>query len=234
MNRILVINSDPATQEEIRVALEYDCVEVICADSVHDALQIYLDQDFTLVILDSALSECDGYRLLEIMQAAKSVPILVLSSKGNQTNRGKNTGKVDAQLFSGKAYTLQDCLQLAHQIIHSCVKMGGSDRYRCVLICGKDLVIDPDKREVKLKNKPLDLTRKEFEILYCLASHPEQVLSREQLYSLIWNEDTAFDVDEVVKAHIKAIRKKLSPDGTKYIQNIWGSGYRFHIDKGNG
>ena len=81
-----------------------------------------------------------------------------------------------------------------------------------------------------LKGQQLELTKKEFDLLFCLAKHPGQVLSREQIYDYVWNEDTAFNVDDVVKAHIKAIRKKLSPADTKYIQTVRGVGYRFQID----
>ena len=81
-----------------------------------------------------------------------------------------------------------------------------------------------------LKGQSLELTKTEFDILFCLAKHPGQVLSREQIYDYVWNGDSAFNVDDVVKAHIKAIRKKLAAADTQYIQNVWGVGYRFQID----
>lgn len=90
-----------------------------------------------------------------------------------------------------------------------------------------DLIIDPVKHQTTLKGEPLNLTRKEFDLLFHLA---RQVLSREQLYSAVWNEDTAFNVDEQVKAHIKALRRKLAPSGKELIQNEWGVGYRFSPD----
>ena len=78
----------------------------------------------------------------------------------------------------------------------------------------------------------MELTRKEFDLLFCLARHPGQVLSREQLYNLVWTEDNAINVDDVIKTHIKTLRKKLSQADTEYIQNVWGVGYRFQINQG--
>lgn len=99
------------------------------------------------------------------------------------------------------------------------------------LAFGKNFIIEPLKRQVIVHDRMIDLTRKEFDLLFCLASHPGQVLSREQLYSQIWDTDTAFDVDEIVKSHIKTLRKKLAGSDIDYIKNVWGVGYRFDTEK---
>lgn len=89
------------------------------------------------------------------------------------------------------------------------------------------MIIDPLTRQVQLNGKALPFTRKEFDLLYCLASNPGQVFSREQLYDQVWDEHATYNVDEVVKAQIKLLRQKLSMTGKDYIQNVWGVGYRF-------
>lgn len=95
------------------------------------------------------------------------------------------------------------------------------------LAFGKNLVIDPHTRQVILGGRELKLTPKEFDLLFCLASNPGRVFSREQLYAQIWDEYSAYNVDEVVKAQIKSLRRKLSDVGKEYIKNVWGIGYRF-------
>ncbi|MGN0322899.1 MAG: response regulator transcription factor [Oliverpabstia sp.] len=232
LQQILVIDDDPLAQNELRKELENDGAEVVCVSSVYEALQTFLNRELSLVILDVGLSECDGYRLLEVMQTAKPIPILALSSKSRKPYKGVDSAKCEDFLCAGKPYCLQDSLKLAQQAIHSCIACDAQSQYHYTLVCGKDLIINPDKREVLLKGHPLELTRKEFDLLFCLARHPGQVLSREQLYSQVWAEDKAINVDEVVKTHIKTIRKKLSQAGTEYIQNVWGVGYRFQIDQG--
>ena len=120
-------------------------------------------------------------------------------------------------------------MKLAKRAICSHSGCEAAKKCHYALVCGKDLIINPDKREVLLKGQALELTKTEFDLLLYLAKHPGQVLSREQIYNHVWDEDAAFNVDDVVKAHIKAIRKKLSSADTQYIQNVRGVGYRFQI-----
>ena len=228
--RILIIDDDPAGQDEVRKELESDCTEVVCVESVHEALQTFLNREFALVILDADLSECDGYRLLEVMQAAKPVPILAISSKNRRPHEQSNSLKRQNDIHIGEPYSLQDSLKLAKYAVCSYTEREMTSGYHYALVCGKDLIINLDKREVLLKGQSLELTKTEFDLLFYLAKHPGQVLSREQIYTHVWDEDTAFNVDDVVKAHIKAIRKKLSSADTQYIQNVWGVGYRFQIN----
>ena len=77
-----------------------------------------------------------------------------------------------------------------------------------------------------LQETAIELTRKEFDLLYLMASHPGQVFTRNQLYSKVWDDDCTVNVDDSVKAHIKTLRKKLLD--ADYIQNVWGVGYRFN------
>ena len=95
------------------------------------------------------------------------------------------------------------------------------------LTFGTDLIIDPLHRQVLSKGSLLKLTRKEFNMLHFLASHPGQVFTREQLYTRIWRCDSDFNVDEAVRSHIKFLRRKLASSGKEYIQTVWGIGYRF-------
>ena len=228
--RVLVINDDPAEQKEICSELEQDCTEVICVESVQDALHVFLNYEFILVILDADMSECDGYGLLEVMQTAKPTPILALSSRYRRYFEGEASYNNRYDTTSEKPYCLKDSMQLVQHAIFSVLSHENIAKCNYALVCGKDLVINPDKREALLKGQPLKLTRTEFDILVFLATHPGQVLSREQIYDHIWNENSAFNIDDVVKAHIKAIRKKLIDADTQYIQTVWGVGYRLQID----
>lgn len=217
--RVLVINDDPAEQNEVRSELESDCTEVICVKLVQEALRTFLSHEFALVILDANLSECDGYSLLEVMQTAKPTPILALSSRYRKVSEGAASPNNMFDIHSEMSYCLKDSLQLTQRAICSFSECETVERCHFAFVCGKDLVIDPDKRKVLLKGQSLELTKTEFDILFFLAKHPGQVLSREQIYDHVWNEGSAFNVDDVVNAHIKAIRKKLSTADAQYIQS---------------
>ena len=95
------------------------------------------------------------------------------------------------------------------------------------LTFGTELVINPLYRQVHLKGRSIQLTRREFDLLYLLASRPGQVFSREQLYRHIWNTDTEFGVGEAVRFQIKSLRKKLTRTGSNYIQSVREIGYCF-------
>ena len=131
----------------------------------------------------------------------------------------------------GKPYTLEECLAQAKSLIHLYEGVARQEFIYPEMNFEGGLSIRPTHRSVYVNGTLISLTRKEFDILFCMANHPGQVLSREQLYSYVWDSDTSFNIDEVVKAHIKTLRKKLSVYSHKYIENVWGVGYRF-ITKG--
>ena len=223
--RILIIDNHIPVNDAIRDILESDCTDVVHVKSVREALEVFLNQEFSLVILDVAIPECDGYRLLEVMQTAKPIPILVLSSKAEEYRNDSEEGNKENR------YIQQDSLKLARHFMMSEVKKNTDKSCCCyTLVCGNDLLINPNQREVLLKGCEIKLTKTEFDLLFCLASHPGQVLSREQIYRQVWSDEALVNVDEVVKAHIKSLRKKLAPADIEYIQNVWGVGYRFQPD----
>lgn len=124
-------------------------------------------------------------------------------------------------------YTLDECLAQGQALIRLYEELLQQCNQDDELYFQDGLRINLVKRMVTFKGLPINLARKEFDILFCLASHPGQVLSREQLYSYVWDTETSFNVEEVVKSHIKTLRRKLSVCGNEYIENVWGVGYRF-------
>ena len=125
-------------------------------------------------------------------------------------------------------YSMEECLAQAQSLMQMYIDLHPEAKSCITLVFGKNLIIDPECRQVFLKGKELKLTRKEFDLLFCLASNPGKVFTRDQLYDRLWDEQSAFNVDDVVKAHIKALRQKLSVSEMEYIKNVWGVGYRFH------
>ncbi len=96
---------------------------------------------------------------------------------------------------------------------------------------GMDIIIGPRKRQVFINSKSIKLTRKEFDLLLCLAIHAGQVLSREQHWTIIWHivYNLVYDIDDTVKVHIKTLRKNLTQEGVDCIGTVWEIGYRFNL-----
>ncbi len=224
---ILIINEDVSESEQIKNNLSGAGTNVICACSLHEALAAFISTEFCLVILDADMSAEDDHRLLKSMRTTKSTPIMVLSSQIHHNGRihAFNAG---AHAYMGKPYTQEECLAQAHSLIQMYIDMNPHGNICYTLAFGNELVIDPSTRQVFIKGKEVKFTRKEFDMLFCLASNPGKVFSREQIYDQVWDEQSAFNVDDVVKAHIKAVRQKLSETDSEYIKNVWGVGYQFH------
>lgn len=227
--KVLIIDDDLNTCRQIKYSLQSVTTDVYYAFSVDEGMRRFMEQEYCLVIMDIALSETDGEELLKIMRRAKTIPVLVLSSKPGLENR-LSAYQAGAHAYLEKPYELEECLAQAESLMELYVGLKTQVERCYTLVFGMDLMIDPERRTVTLKGQALNLTRKEFELLFCLASHAGQVLSREQLYSQVWNNENTYNVDETVKSHIKTLRKKLTPADQEYIKNVWGIGYRFVDD----
>ena len=227
---ILIINEDEEEIKELQNFFAAEGSTVFCVKTVDDAIACFANNDLCLIILDADLSVEDDHRLLRVMRKSKNTPILVLSSQSEHRHR-LETLKAGAHAYMGSPYSLEECLAQAQSLMQMYMESHPNEHKCFTLAFGKDLIIDPEKRKVFLKGKELHFTRKEFDLLFCLASSPGKVFTREQLYDCVWNEYTAYNVDDVVKAHIKALRQKLSEGEMEYIKNVWGVGYRFHHEQ---
>lgn len=228
MNKaVLIINTDTVEAQAIKKNLSSPNTKVICVSSMNEALWFIGQMDFCLIILDAEISAEDDHQLLVAIRKTKTTPILILSSQSCHVERMR-VFQAGAHAYIGEPYSLEECLAQAQALMQLYCELREPSEICYTLAFGKDLVIDPLKRQVLLNGKDLRFTRKEFDLLFCLASNPGQVFSREQLYSHVWDEDTIYNVDDVVKAHIKALRRKLSDTEVTYIKNVWGIGYKFH------
>lgn len=224
--KVLIIDADLAVCKEIKYALQSETTDAYYALSVKEGFELFTKQHFCLVIMDILLSEMDGVELLQAIRQTKPVPILVLSAKADTKDK-VSALKAGANVYLHKPYELEECLAHAQSLMELYADLHTAESRCYTLAFGMDLIIDPVRHQATLKGEPLKLTRKEFELLFTLASHAGQVLSRDQLYSLVWSENNGYNVDELIKTHIKTLRRKLTPAGAEYIRNIWGIGYQF-------
>ena len=223
---ILVISSDEREKYGIFSRLSSSTTAVYVTSTVQEAMPYLTDQRLCLVILDAEISQKDNHTLLKSIKKLKTTPILVLSSQPGHAQR-LETLKAGAHAYMGTPYTMEECLAQAQSLMQIYVDSHPEKHTYFTLAFGDNLVIDPSTRQVFIKDKEIKFTRKEFDLLFWLASNPGQVFSREQLYDHVWDEDSVYNVDDVVKAHIKALRRKLSDTDVAYIKNVWGIGYRF-------
>lgn len=229
--KVLIIGNGLGICQEIKCALQNKMIEVHYVFSADEGIKLLIQHSFFLVIIDIAQSEINGIEILKLIRRIRLIPVLVLSSTEEESERIA-AFKAGAHGYLKKPYTIDECLAQAYSLMELYIQSHTAENSRHTLAFGKNLIISLDKHQAILMGEPMNLTRKEFDLLFYLASHAGQVLSREQLYRAVWNEDSAYNVDESVKSHIKSLRKKLFPLGKEYIQNEWGVGYRFSLEDG--
>lgn len=215
--------------QAIKENLSSPDTKIICVSSMDEGLYLIQQIEFCLIIIDVEISAEKDYQLLTTIRKSRTTPILVLSSKNCRIERMR-VFQAGAHAYIGEPYTLEECIVQAQSLMRLYCELKNPSEICYTLAFGKELVINPFSRQVIFNGKNLYLTRKEFDLLFCLASNPGQVFSREQLYSHVWDEYAAYNVDEGVKAQIKSLRQKLSITGNEYIKNVWGVGYRFHVE----
>ena len=228
--QILLIDDDLPLCRKLREALQDDTTEVRYFIDTAEALDSFMRHRYCLVIIDPALEDMDGRELLRTMRQAKAVPILVLTGTLSLEDEIELLS-LGATVCNSKPIDLRRCTAQAHALIRLYMESEHTEKQYYTLTFGTELVINPLHRQVHLKERAIQLTRREFDLLYLLASRPGQVFSREQLYSHIWNTDTEFGVDEAVRFQIKSLRKKLTRTRGSYIQTVRGIGYRFDSEK---
>lgn len=165
------------------------------------------------MILDACISAEDDHKLLKAMRKTRTTPILILSSQSCHVERLKVL-QAGAHAYIGHPYSLEECLAQAQALMQLYCDLKPQKEVCYTLAFGKNLIIDPLTRQVQLNGENLQFTRKEFDLLFCLASNPGQVFSREQLYEQVWDEHAAYNVDDVVKSQIPPGRR--TPAGAPY------------------
>lgn len=228
---ILVISSEHTICNEITNVLESTYAVVFCVKSSVQALEMIMKNTYSLIIFDSLVHDMDGNVLLQIIHQLCRSPILVLTRQREIDNRMKmlDLGADDCLVWPASR---EDLIVRAEV----CVKKGiYAEILRPVVIEEIGLAIDPGKRSVEINKKAVILTRREFDILYLLASNPGVVFSKEEIYAEIWEEKFVKDESNIM-SHIGRLRKKLGQEVGTYIETIWGIGYRFvnNEDKNSG
>lgn len=224
-NRILVIDDDLAVCRSIQDAMQNDYTDVCCTMSVDEALDAFAAYDYGLIIVGRCSSGADSMEILHIIRQTKTTPILILAEKLSE-DETVALFHAGANAVLEKPIDMPVCVAQANSLIQLYIEQ--TEKWtKHPLIFGTELIIDPVYRQVIVDGKQLALTRKEFDLLVCLARHPEQVWSRTQLYSQVWDDDLGISGENAVKSHIGNLRKKLADMGKAYIKTSWGIGYKF-------
>lgn len=228
---ILMIEDNESVCEMLQMFFEKENWEVTFVHDGKEGLDTYLDNSnkYDFIILDIMLPSMDGTTILrEIRKVDVQVPIIMLTAKDTESDEviGLEIGADDyvTKPFSPLTLVARIKSTARRMDVASEGEIGADRAYD---IETEHLKINNNTREIILYGEPLeDLTPKEFDLLYTLASSPRRVFSREQLLEQVW-EYEYFGDERTVDAHIKKLRQKLLKNGPQVIQTVWGVGYKF-------
>jgi len=223
--KILVVDDDAKILKIVKHCLEKEGFLVATAADGESALTMVKREQPDLVILDLMLPKLNGFDVCRVLTAENNVPIIILSAKGDELDRivGFRLGVDD---YLTKPFSPVELVLRVQAVIRR-VQGWRKNQVNQAVEYGA-LRIDPGARAVTINGMPVNLTSKEFELLWLLVSNPQQVFTRMQLLNKIWHSDYEGD-ENTVTVHIRRLREKIEPEPSSpsYIRTVWGVGYKF-------
>ncbi|HAK46211.1 MAG TPA: DNA-binding response regulator [Spirochaeta sp.] len=225
MKKILIIEDDKSIAELERDYLEADGFEVEIAGEGNEGLELALTDGYSLIILDLMLPGLDGFSVCRRLRAETEVPVLMVSARKDDIDKIRGLG-LGADDYITKPFSPGELVARVKSHIKRYNRLTERERKPLELNV-RGLRIEPDSRRVFLNGKEVVLTGKEFDVLFMLASNPDRVYTKEEIFQRNW-EDSFGDITTVT-VHIRKIREKIEydPSNPQYIETIWGVGYRF-------
>lgn len=229
MSKILIVEDEAAIADLERDYLELSGFEVEVANDGQTGLDKALNEDYDLVILDLMLPGIDGFEICRKVRAEKNTPIIMVSAKKDDIDKIRGLG-LGADDYMTKPFSPSELVARVKAHMARYERLIGSVMEENKVIEIRGLKIDTTARRVWVNGEEKTFTTKEFDLLTFLASHPNRVYTKDELFSEIWDMESIGDI-ATVTVHIKKIREKIEFDTSKpqYIETIWGVGYRFKV-----
>ncbi len=226
MKKVLVVDDEKSIVKGIKFTLEQDDMQVDVAYDGEEGFSMAKDNNYDIILLDIMLPGMTGLEICQMIREFSDVPIIMLTAKGEDMDKilGLEYGADD---YITKPFNILEVKARIKAILRRNIKTG-NDTKESKVIETKGLKIDCDSRRVYIDEKEVNLTAKEFDLVYLLISNPNKVYSREQLLKTIWGASYPGDA-RTVDVHVRRLREKIetTPANPKYIHTKWGVGYYF-------
>ena len=228
--KILIVDDDENIAELISLYLTKECFDTMTVHDGEKALVAFESYRPNLILLDLMLPGIDGYQVCREIRTRSSVPIIMLSAKGEVFDKvlGLELGADDYIMkpFDSKELVARVKAVLRRYQAIPKPETPAEDRGKCVEYPG--IVINLTNYSVMVDGQNIDMPPKELELLYFLASSPNQVFTREQLLDQIWGYEYIGDT-RTVDVHIKRLREKIKDHSEWSLSTVWGIGYKFEV-----
>ena len=229
MSKILIVEDEEAIAELEKDYLELSGFEVEVANDGKNGLDKALKNDYDLFILDLMLPGVDGFEICRQVRSEKDTPIIMVSAKKDDIDKIRGLG-LGADDYMTKPFSPSELVARVKAHLARYDRLTGSSAEKNKVIEIRGLKIDTTARRVWINGTEKTFTTKEFDLLTFLASHPNHVYTKDELFREIWDMESVGDI-ATVTVHIKKIREKVEIDTSnpQYIETIWGVGYRFKV-----
>jgi DNA-binding response OmpR family regulator len=232
MKRVLIIEDDEVIAEVQKDYLTASGFEVEIAASGDAGLNKAVTEYYDLILLDLMLPGIDGYEICRQVRRTNNIPILMVSAKKEEVDKIRGLG-LGADDYIIKPFGVGELVARVKAHVARFERLTsapeGTKRIKeQIEING--LLIDKLSRKVCVGGRELAFTSKEYDLLLYMATHPNRVFTKDDLFELIWGQDALGDV-ATVTVHISKLREKIerNPSKPQYIETIWGVGYRFNL-----
>jgi DNA-binding response OmpR family regulator len=223
---ILVVEDEASIAEVVSLYLKRAGYGVQIASDGKKAMNLFEKEMPDFVILDLMLPEVDGLALTRWLRDRSNVPIIMLTARREEIDRivGLELGADD---YVVKPFSPQELVSRVRAVLRRMGREQPEMEHERSLEF-KNLVIDPRSRVVTVNHSPVELTAKEFDMLYLLAQHPKQVFTRDQLLERVWGGAQYIDPGTVT-VHVRRLREKIEDDPSHptRLLTVWGVGYKF-------
>lgn len=226
--KILIVDDDVNIAELISLYLAKECYDTHMVHDGEEALAAYEQYRPNLILLDLMLPGIDGYQVCREIRSKSNIPIIMLSAKGEIFDKvlGLELGADDYMIKPFDSKELVARVKAVLRRYQPSAPEPAAAHIKCVEY--PDLVVNQTNYSVLYYGKPIDMPPKELELLYFLASSPNQVFTREQLLDHIWGYEYIGDT-RTVDVHVKRLREKIKDHASWSLSTVWGIGYKFEV-----
>lgn len=226
---ILVVDDEPKIIKIVEHSLKREGYQVLSASDGEQAVELMKKVKPSLIILDLMLPKMDGFEVCRKIKSIHDVPVIILSARGEEVDKvvGFTLGADDYQT---KPFSPTELIMRVKAVLRRYKHTANQAASEEILDFGT-LKINNKTRTVKLNDKNIELTAKEFDLLWYLAFSSPQVFTRQQLLEALWEADF-FGDENTLTVHIRRLREKIEVDPTNpiFIKTVWGVGYKFESE----
>ncbi len=226
--KILIVDDDVNIAELISLYLTKECYDTRMVHDGEEALKEFKQYQPNLILLDLMLPGIDGYQVCREIRTKSNVPIIMLSAKGEIFDKvlGLELGADD---YIMKPFDSKELVARVKAVLRRYQPVKQAETNPDIkMVEYPDLIINQTNYSVVYCGKTIDMPPKELELLYFLASSPNQVFTREQLLDHIWGYEYIGDT-RTVDVHVKRLREKIKDHDSWSLATVWGIGYKFEV-----